>query len=205
MALEGVCGDESAARDCLDIAKLGARHMSRIIDDVLDTYLDVHGRIRLNLAQVDLNSVVQAAITTARPNLAAKGHRVSVSLPPDPVLFIADSSRLRQVLTNLLTNACKYTDSGGLICVTGGKWSDVVVIRVEDNGRGIKPDLIPRIFEPFQHGEDGGLGLGLALVKSLVELHGGSVAVDSDGDGMGSEFVVHLPARGPDVDAGTDV
>ena len=171
--------------------------MSRIIDDVLDVYFNVHGRLRLRLASVDLAAIIRAAITTTRPTFADRGHRISVSLPPEPVVFVADASRLQQIFTNLLTNAAKYTEPGGHICVTAGRWSEVVVIRVSDNGRGIDPELLPRIFDPFQQGEDGGLGLGLALVKSLVELHGGGVAVRSEGPGMGSEFVVHLPAAGP--------
>lgn len=197
MALEMVGRDEFAACEALDVAKDAARQMSRIVDDVLEVYLDAYGRIRLRLAPVDLIAIIHSAIATTHPGFAENGHHLCVSLPPGPVMVIADSSRLQQVLTNLLANAAKYTDPGGQIRVTAGMWSDAAVIRVSDNGRGISPELIDRIFEPFQQGEDGGLGLGLALVKSLVELHSGSVSVHSNGAGTGSEFVVQLPARGP--------
>jgi len=199
LSVHDECDDESSAREARDIAKHGALQMSRIIDDVIDVYRDAHGKLRLRLAPMDLATIVRHSIETARPGLAARGHRLSVSLPPDPVSFLADASRLEQVLTNLLTNAANCTEPGGHIYVTGDVPTDEVVIRVRDNGRGICPDLLPRIFDPFQQGNDSGdrpggaLGLGLALVKSLVELHGGSVAAHSEGLGMGSEFVVRLP------------
>jgi signal transduction histidine kinase len=173
--------------------------MSRIIDDMIDFYCDAHGKLRLRLAPVELAAVVFHAIENARPSLTAGNHRFSVSLPPETVSLLADASRLEQILTNLLTNAAKYTESGGFIYLTADLWTDVVVIRVRDNGIGIAPDLLPRIFDPFQQGNDsagcfsGGLGLGLTLVKSLVELHGGRVAAYSGGLDMGSEFVVSLP------------
>jgi signal transduction histidine kinase len=197
MALDMVGRDETVARVALDAAKDAARHMSRIIDDVLEVHLDARRRIRLRLAPVDLSAIIHSAIATTRPGLTEKGHQLSMSLPPEPVMFIADSSRLQQVLTNLLTNAVKYTEPGGHIKVTAGMCAEIVVIRVSDNGRGMSQALIARIFQPFQRGEGGGLGLGLALVKSLVELHGGSIAVHSDGPGTGAEFVVHLPAQVP--------
>ncbi|MGD0138032.1 MAG: HAMP domain-containing sensor histidine kinase [Tepidisphaeraceae bacterium] len=190
------CSDKTAAREARDIAHHEALHMSQIISDLLDVCSDKRGRPHLHLEPVDLAVIVHRSIATSRASLDAGGHRLSVSLPPDPVSLMADPSRLEQILTNLLTNSAKYTGPGGHIYVSADVCSDVVVIRVRDNGRGISPDLLARIFDLYQRGnhpEERGLGLGLALVKSLVELHGGSVAAYSQGLGMGSEFVVRLP------------
>jgi signal transduction histidine kinase len=150
---------------------------------------------------VNVSAVVADAVATVRPSLVTRGHRLSVAMPSEPLSLLADASRLHQVLTNLLNNAAKFTEPGGCIWLIAEASVDGIVIRVRDNGRGIGPDLLPRIFEPFQQGEDpedsncGGLGLGLSIVKSLVELHGGSVTASSRGPGAGSEFVVRLPAR----------
>jgi signal transduction histidine kinase len=149
---------------------------------------------------VDLAAVVAGATETTSHLLAARGHRLTVSLPAGPVSLMADPVRLEQVLANLLANAAKFTDPGGDIRVTAQTEAGQAVLRVRDNGRGIAPDLLPRVFDPFWQGpgrgENGarGLGLGLALVKSLVELHGGSIAAHSEGPGTGAEFIVRLPA-----------
>jgi len=185
------------------MAKNEALHMARIIDDLMDVCSDAYGKLRIHPAPVDLATIIHDAIATARPSLSMYGHRLTLSLPPRSVCFMADSSRFKQVLTNLLCNAAKYTEPRGHIRLTAEASTDVVVIRVRDNGRGIGADLLPYIFEPFRQGDDprdrrcGGLGLGLSLVKSLVELHGGSVAAHSQGSGTGSEFVVRLPTHGP--------
>jgi signal transduction histidine kinase len=197
MALEIVRnerGGESGAREAREIAKHQALHMSRIIDDMLDTFCQ--GRLHLNVAPVDLLTTVNDAIKSTRLAWATSGHRISVSLPRQPVSLVADPSRLVQILTNLLTNAAKYTDPGGHISLSADLSSESVVIRVRDNGQGMSPELLPRIFDLYQRGphqRERGLGLGLTLVKSLVELHGGSVAAHSQGLGMGSEFIVCLP------------
>jgi len=190
------CADKTTAREARDIARHEALHISQIISDLLDVCLDKHGGPHLHLELVDLAAIMRLAIATSRPSLDAGGHHLSVSLPPDPVTLMADPSRLEQILTNLLTNGAKYTGPGGHIYLTADVCGDVVVIRVRDDGRGISPDVLPRIFDLYRRGnhpEERGLGLGLALVKSLVELHGGSVAANSQGLGMGSEFVVRLP------------
>lgn len=199
------CNNESVAREARDLAKREALHMSRIIGDLMDVCRNAHGKLRLHLTRVDLAAIIHDAIASARPSLATRGHRLVVSIPPEPAYFVADASRLEQVLTNLLCNAAKYTDPAGRICLTAEASTDLVVIRVSDNGRGINANLLPRIFDTFQQGHDPkdiglgglGLGLGLSLVKSLVELHGGSVAAHSCGTGTGSEFVVRLPTCGP--------
>jgi signal transduction histidine kinase len=204
LALDEVCHEcdaASVAQEASAVAKDQALHMARIINDVMDVSRDTHGKLRLHMGSVDMSRIVADAIATVRPSLATRRHSLSVALPSEPVRLLADSSRLHQVLTNLLNNAAKFTDPGGCIRLTAEVSADAVVIRVRDNGRGISPDLLPRIFEPFQQGNDardserGGLGLGLSLVKSFVELHGGSVAAYSQGSGMGTEFVVRLPVR----------
>ena len=157
------------------------------------------GKLSLRKEVVTLGEVVARAADTAGHVLAARRHRLTVSLPPEPLSLEADPLRLEQVLTNLLGNAAKFTDPGGHIRLTAEVEAGQVVLRVRDNGRGIDPDLLPRVFDLFYQipgpgQQAGGLGLGLALVKSLVELHGGSVAACSDGPGTGCEFVVRLPA-----------
>jgi signal transduction histidine kinase len=153
---------------------------------------------------VELAAVVAWATEATAHLLAARGHRLTVSLPPGPVTLDGDRLRLEQVLTNLLANAAKYTGPGGHVRLTAAVEAGQVVVRVRDNGRGIAPDLLPRVFDLFRQGlgsgerAAGGLGIGLALVKSLVELHGGSVAAFSDGPGTGSELVVRLPASARD-------
>jgi signal transduction histidine kinase len=202
-AAQQVYSDESDARQACDIAQHEAEFMSQIINDLLDVFCDVQGRVQLNVAPVELAAIVDAAVETTRASLATRGHRLSVSLPPEPVSFLADPWRLQQVLTNLLTNAAKHTGPGGHICLTADATDDEVVIRVRDNGKGISPDRLARIFDLYQPSIPGqrGLGLGLALVKSLVQMHGGDVAAHSQGPGLGSEFVVRLPAGGPDLGA----
>jgi len=208
--VEQECEAASFTREASVVAKHQALHMARIINDVMDVSRDTCGKLRLRMVSVDMSTIVAGAIATVRPSLASRRHRLAVALPPEPVPLYVDSSRLHQVLTNLLNNAAKFTEPGGCIYLTAEASVDVVVIRVRDNGRGITSDLLPRIFEPFQQGDDSGdsgregLGLGLSLVKSLVELHGGSVAAYSQGSGKGSEFVVRLPAGNTGLPAAGD-
>jgi signal transduction histidine kinase len=195
--------DEVIARQARDSAERQAWHMAQIIEDVLDICSGGQGKLSLRKERVDLAAVVAGAVKTAGPFLTTRGHHLTVSLPQEPVSLVADSSRLNQILTNLLANAAKYTDHGGEICLAAGVADGGVVLRVRDNGMGIAPDLLPRIFDLFQQGNRpgnracSGLGIGLALVKSLVELHGGSVEAFSHGPGTGSEFVVSLPDCAP--------
>jgi signal transduction histidine kinase len=200
--------DEPMAGRALDAAERQARHMVRIIEDVLDLCRAGRGKLSLRKERVDLAAVVAGAIETADTLLATRGHHLTVSLPPGPVSLVADPSCLNQILTNLLTNTAKYTDPGGEIGLAAEVAAGEVVLRVRDNGIGIAPDLLPRVFDLFQQGDGpggrgcGGLGIGLALVKSLVELHGGSVAAFSGGPGMGSQFVVRLLACAPNIEEG---
>jgi signal transduction histidine kinase len=200
--------DEPMARHARDAAERQARHMARIIEEVLDLCRAGQNKLSLCKERVDLAAVVAGAIETAGAFLATSGHHLTVSLPPEPVSLVADPSRLNQILTNLLTNAAKYTDPGGEICLAAEVAAGEVVLQVRDNGMGIAPDLLPRVFDLFQQGDGpcdqacGGLGIGLALVKSLVELHGGNVSAFSAGPGTGSQFVVRLLDCAPNVQEG---
>ena len=191
--------DDPPPRQTLTMAAHQARRAVRLVDDLFDLCAGDRNRLQLHKERVQLAAVVKAATEAAEHRLAARRHRLTVSLPDEPVVLVADPVRLEQVLTNLLANAAKFTDAGGDVRLTAEAGAGQVVLRVRDNGRGIAPDVLPRVFEPFWQaagsGDKGvrGLGLGLALVKSLVELHGGSVAVHSDGPGTGAEFIVRLP------------
>jgi two-component system, sensor histidine kinase len=175
-------------------------HMVRLVDDLLDVSRIARGKIELRKERLLLASVVVCAVESARPAMDERRHQLEVVLPDEPLWVEADPVRLEQVLSNLLTNACKYTERGGRLRLEAARQGEEVVIRVKDNGIGIRAEMLSRIFETFAQADRipgrllEGLGLGLSLVKSLVELHGGSVAAFSAGPGAGSEFVVRLPA-----------
>ena len=187
-----------AARRALLMAAHQARRAVRLVDDLFHLCAGSRDKLPLRKKLVDLAAVVSAATEATAHLLAARGHRLTVSLPAEPLFLVADPLRLEQVLTNLLANAAKFTDPGGDIRLTAEPDAGQAVLRVRDNGRGIARDLLPRVFDPFwqdrENSAAGGLGLGLALVKSLVELHEGRVAARSDGPGTGAEFILHLPA-----------
>jgi signal transduction histidine kinase len=200
-ALDAIPGDgDPAARLARTIAENQARRAVRLVDDLFDLCAGSRDRLPLRKEVVELAAIVSAATETTAHLLAARRHRLTVSLPTEPLFLVADPLRLEQVLTNLLSNAAKFTEPGGHIRLTAEAEAGQVVLRVRDNGRGIAPYLLPRVFDLFQQGPDHGnncrvgLGIGLALVKSLVELHGGSVVACSDGPGAGAEFIIHLPA-----------
>jgi signal transduction histidine kinase len=199
------CAMEPPARRALAVMERQSQQALRIIDDLFDICAGASGKLSLRREVVQLADLVAAATETAGHLLTARRHRLMVSLPPAAVSLEGDPLRLTQVLTNLLSNAAKFTEPGGHIGLTARVEAGEIVLRVRDNGRGIAPDLLPRVFDLFYQvpGQGkpatGGLGIGLALVKSLVELHGGSVAAFSDGPGTGCEFVVRLPALAGDV------
>jgi len=180
--------------------------MVRLVDDLLDVSRISTGKIELRKERVELATIIELASEAARPQCESRRHQLTVSQPPQPIFLQADSARLVQVVGNLLTNACKFTNDGGQISLTvqsvGGSDSGLpeeAIIRVRDNGIGIRADQMPRVFQMFVQLDSSleksvsGLGIGLALVKNLVEMHNGNVEVHSDGIGQGSEFVIHLP------------
>jgi signal transduction histidine kinase len=175
-------------------------HMVRLIDDLLDLSRITNGKIELRKERLDVVAVVQDTVETSRPLIEAAGHELTLALPPGPVLVYADRVRLAQVFANLLNNAAKYTDRGGRIRLAVERQGSDVVVSVKDTGIGIAADLLPRIFDLFaqadgaQERAKGGLGIGLSLVRRLVEMHGGRVEAHSDGPGQGSEFLVRLSA-----------
>jgi signal transduction histidine kinase len=200
-ALETIPGGDPDARRARTIAENQLRRAVRLVDDLFDLCAGSRGQLPLHQEVVELAAVVAGATQTTAHLVAARGHQLTVALPPRPVFLVADPVRLEQVLTNLLANAAKFTGPGGHIRLSAAAEAGQVVVRVRDNGRGIAPDLLPRVFDLFRQGPDGGsngrvgLGIGLALVKSLVEQHGGRVAAHSDGPGTGAEFIVCLPTR----------
>ena len=174
-------------------------HLVRLVDDLLEMSRISRGSFELRREHVELSAVVKNAIETSDPLLRAAGHRLTVSVPDQPLWIDGDAVRLSQVLANLLNNAAKYTDAGGEIAITAratGKSAEVVV---RDNGSGISAEALPHIFEMFSRGDRSsgrdqtGLGIGLALARLLTEMHGGSIVARSDGKGRGSEFIVRIP------------
>jgi signal transduction histidine kinase len=197
-ALEALPGHaDPDVRRARSIAQHQARRAVQIVDDLFELCAASQDRLHLHKEVVELAVIVAGATEVTAHLLAARGHRLTVSLPSSPVFLFADPLRIEQVLTNLLANAAKYTDPGGDVRLTAEADAGEIVLRVRDNGRGIALELLPRLFDRFWRGSDenapGGLGLGLALVKSLVDLHGGSVTAYSDGPGAGAEFIIHLP------------
>ncbi|HYH66203.1 MAG TPA: PAS domain-containing protein [Urbifossiella sp.] len=217
--------DPATADRVLGMMERQLGHLVHLVDDLLDVSRITRGRLRLRLERVELAAVVGTAVEASRPAVEAAGHRLAVSLPPEPVWLDADPTRLTQVLANLLTNAAKYTDPGGDIALTavvkdeGGRMKDEanqpegssssfilppssfpqVEVAVRDTGIGVAAEHLPGLFEmfsqvvPAHERAQGGLGIGLALVKGLVEMHDGTIEARSDGPGRGSEFVVRLP------------
>ncbi len=183
-----------------DVLERQVRHLSRLIDDLLDISRITRGMIELRREILDARPILGHSVDAIRPLVQERGHELAVSLGPGPLWIEADPARLEQVVVNLLTNSAKYTESGGHVRLSAGCEGGQVVIKVKDDGVGIPPDQLPRMFELFAQGDrslarsEGGLGIGLTLVKSLVEMHGGSIEASSGGPGQGSEFVVRLPA-----------
>jgi CheY-like chemotaxis protein/nitrogen-specific signal transduction histidine kinase len=175
--------------------------MARLIDDLLDINRITRGIVDLRLEPIDARAVVTAAVETARPALDAARHRLTVTLPDAPLPVHGDATRLAQAIGNLLNNAAKYTDPGGRIEVVGAERDGWVEITVTDDGIGIPRQMLPRVFEMFAQVDghaprsQGGLGIGLALSRSLVCMHGGTLEAASDGPGCGSRFTMRLPRR----------
>lgn len=175
------------------------RRMTQLVDDVLDVSRICHGRLHLQRERMDLRVVVSNAIETLESDINERHHHLTTALPNGPVWLYADPLRLEQVFVNLLANASRYTDAGGELSVRVHTRDGQVIVRIRDTGIGIAPDALPHIFDLFRQADEAasycrsGLGIGLALVRTLVELHGGSVTAASAGISHGSEFTVHLP------------
>jgi PAS domain S-box-containing protein len=175
------------------------RHLARLVDDLLDVSRIVRGQIVLHRSEVELAEIVRHGVETSRPLIRSRDHRLHIQLAEGSIRLKGDLTRLAQVLANLLNNAAKYTDEGGDIWVEADREGELAVLRVRDTGAGIAAGLLPRVFELFAQAErtldrsQGGLGIGLTLVKLLVEMHGGTVEARSAGLGKGAEFIVRLP------------
>ena len=184
------------ARSIMDQA---LNQMVRLVDDLLDVSRITTGKLKLRKERIELATVVQSAVDTSRPLIEEQGHKLTITLPTASIVLDADPTRLAQVFSNLLNNAAKYSEEGGQITLSAELEADEVVVRVTDRGIGIPADHLPRIFQLFAQVEtasdrsQGGLGIGLSLVKGLVEMHGGKIEAHSEGPGCGSEFVAHLP------------
>jgi signal transduction histidine kinase len=191
-------GDVELLRKARDTIGRQTGHIVRLVDDLLDVSRIARDRLVLRKELLELAPVVQQAVETCKALADELEHELSVSLPAEPVHLYADRVRLAQVLTNLLHNACKYTDRGGRIGLTAERRGGEVIVSVKDSGCGIAPEMLPRIFDAFKNAEQrhalGGLGIGLTLARRLVEMHGGTIAAFSEGEGRGAEFVVRLPA-----------
>jgi PAS domain S-box-containing protein len=192
------------ARDVIDRQ---VDHLVRLVDDLLDVSRVSRGKIELRRSRIELAAILRQAVETSRPLVDARRHALHLTLPDEPVYVDGDTTRLTQVVSNLLNNAAKYTDAGGHLELSLEAVAGEAVIRVRDDGRGLDPAALEHVFEPFFQVDrnldrsEGGLGIGLSLVKDLVELHGGRVEARSAGRGRGSEFVVRL-ARVPSAAAG---
>jgi PAS domain S-box-containing protein len=192
-------GDPSAVAQAREMMVRQVGHMVRLIDDLLDISRINRGKMELRCSRVLLVDVINSAVETVRPLIDAAGHRLEISLPPEHVILDADLTRLAQVFGNLLTNSSRYTERGGHIWLDAQRRGDVVSVTVRDNGIGIPAESLPRIFDMFSQVDrsiersTGGLGIGLALVKGLVEMHGGTVTAESAGPKKGTTFTVELP------------
>jgi PAS domain S-box-containing protein len=197
--LPALVRDDARAREVVEIVQRQVKHMSRLVEDLLDVSRITLGKVTLREEEVDLVKVLDAGTELARPWIEDRGHQLQREQGDEPLLVRGDAARLAQVIGNLLNNAAKYTDRGGRIALTLQRDGDEGVVTVRDNGRGISPDLLPHVFELFTQAEptldraQGGLGIGLALVRTLVTMHGGRVQADSAGPGKGSAFTVRLP------------
>ena len=192
--------DPRTSGEAREVAERQVVHLTRLVDDLLDVSRIMRGKIVLRKERVDLSAIVNRAVETIRPAIDAERHELSIELPAEEVALDADIVRMSQALANLLSNAAKYTPAGGRIWLTAALDDSLLTVRVRDTGIGIAPETLPHLFDMFMQvapgttRSQGGLGIGLTLVKSLIEMHGGTVAVQSEGLGRGSEFSLRLPA-----------
>jgi PAS domain S-box-containing protein len=199
-ALEILAKEQPAVQRHRGVIERQVQHMARLVDDLLDVSRITRGSIVLRKEVISLDEIVECAVESVRPLVESREHTLHISLPAEPLWLEVDATRLEQVLVNLLTNAAKYSDRGGDITITAELRGPRTVVRVKDTGIGIPADLLPNVFDLFVQEQrsldraQGGLGIGLTLVKGLVESHGGKIVAHSNGPGCGSEFVVTLPS-----------
>ena len=192
------CDDESK-RKLLEMVERQASQLTRLVDDLLDVSRVMRGKIELRLEPINLNDVIQQALETAEPMVHAREHQLDLQLPDEQLQVQADAIRLSQVLSNLVTNAAKYTEPNGHLRVSASTENDSAVVRISDDGIGIAPEQLNGIFDLFVQVDptttrsQGGLGIGLTLAKNLIEMHGGSITASSKGLGCGSEFTLRIP------------
>jgi len=185
--------------EIFDVIDLQLELMTRLVDDLSDISQITKGKMQFHPERVELGGIATAAAESCRPRIEARGHRLTIALPSQPLYLNADPVRLTQVITNLLNNATKYTEHGGQIWLSAEQHGNDVVVSVRDTGVGISAEMLPKVFDCFTQVDrtrkmaQGGLGIGLSLVRGLVEMHGGSVEARSEGVGHGSEFTVQLP------------
>jgi signal transduction histidine kinase/CheY-like chemotaxis protein len=190
---------DATTRRTTEMMERQVTYMVRLVDDLLEISRISIGKIELRKQPVEVSAIVRDALETSRPLVEAAGHYLRLEFPPEPLVLEGDVVRLTQVVANLLNNAVKYSERGGRIWLSVRRDGDAAEVSVRDMGRGIPPDKLPRVFDLFMqvdqdpHQSHGGLGIGLTLVKRLVEMHGGTVEARSEGPGKGSEFVVRLP------------
>jgi signal transduction histidine kinase len=200
-------GNADTVQQSADTIERNAHALARLVDDLLDVSRFSAGQLTLDIQRVDIAAVVSTVVASLEPTGRAKGVRVALAQPPALPDLLGDPTRLQQVVWNLLSNAIKFTPSGGTVSLALAHTPTHVMLTVSDTGEGIEPDFLPHVFETFRQAEPtlnrrhGGLGLGLSIVRRLVELHGGYVTADSAGRGQGATFQVALPAAA--VGAGT--
>jgi PAS domain S-box-containing protein len=215
--MSSAASDEARRGRAIEIIERNAVAMTRLIEDLLDVSRIISGKVRLEQDRVDVAEVVEATVDALRPSLENKELRLEVTRSPDergdhggPLTILGDANRLQQVFSNLLTNALKFTARGGRIDIRVDRRSTSVEVEVRDDGKGISPDFLPRVFDPFWQADGsitrahGGLGLGLAISRHLVEQHGGTIRAESDGLGRGARFTVSLPTGLARAPAGAD-
>jgi signal transduction histidine kinase/ActR/RegA family two-component response regulator len=192
-------GADPATDQICEMLERQVRHLVRLVDDLMEVSRITRGKVELRNEPVELAAAIRSAVEESQPLIEASGHQLAISLPPEPIILNGDPIRLSQVFANLLNNAAKYMDEGGQIWLQARREADMVVVSVRDTGIGIPAEMLPNIFQMFTQVDhstrraQGGLGIGLTLVQSLVEMHGGRVDARSPGVGKGSEFIVRLP------------
>ena len=197
--LEKRCSEDPEALHLVGILRRQTSHMTRLVNDLLDVARIDRGSLRVEKSHLELRAIIESALETSAVNMAERGHEVRFRAPDESIWLYADGVRLAQAIANLLNNAAKFTPSGGLVTVTLEREQGYAVIRVSDNGVGISKEALPGIFTMFRRGNESdkaaynGLGIGLSLVRNLVQLHGGTVEAASAGPGCGSEFTIRLP------------